>query len=160
MDEKQRISSDAFNIQVARGNTQYVYYIKNYSGSLGTGDLFVYNVKENESDKIASDVSLEFHVSTCGKYVYYYENPNTVTTANGSVTYGLLKEYSLKKEKAVKIGNDVVLNSLTSYNRNREILRNNCWFNTYQSTTKDSYTVNICYYSGKKPEAVVKEYEA
>ena len=152
--DKVKVASDVDNVFYAQGQDNYVYYLKNMDveAEITTGDLFVFDVKAGESTRVASDVNSSVRVSVDGKTVYFYED---VTRAEGVwVTYGTLKSYSVEKEEATKIADDVITDSVTSNYTTGELDATSMWFKVYEKAKKDTYQYSISHYNGK--EAVVK----
>ncbi len=160
--EKNKVTSDVDRIAYAQGQDNYVYYLKNvdYDEDKLEGDLYVYDVKANESVRIESNVYPSLEVSTDGKTVYYFEDVSEANTENSSVTYGTLKSYSSTKEKIAKIADDVIVYSVTSNFMTGELDPSSMWFKVYENAKKDTYQYTVSYYNGKEAIAKIVEMEA
>ena len=152
---EEKVANDVFGSIVADSNSDYIYFLKGYSSADNTADLYVYDVKEGESEKIESDVHpSRLAVATDGLNVYYYAD-----VASTGATYGTFKVYNVKREKITTIAGDVVLGSPTSYLESGEINPEYIWYKRYQNRTDTSYEYNVCFYNGKDNVSVVKNLE-
>jgi hypothetical protein len=152
---EEKVANDVFGSIIADSNSDYIYFLKGYSSADNTADLYVYDVKEGESEKIESDVHpSRLAVGTDGLNVYYYSD-----VASTGATYGTFKVYNVKREKITTISGDVVLGSPTSYLESGEINPEYIWYKRYQNRTDTSYEYNVCFYNGKDSVSVVKNLE-
>lgn len=157
LEDEQRIGNDISYATAADGNSDYIYFLKNYSEVDDTYDLYVYDVEDDDSEKIASDVDFDISVSVDGKNVYYFTDM-AYDDAN-RVSYGTLKVYNVKSEESKTVSNDVIVYSLTSNLISGEIDPKSFWIEKYQNSTSESYNFNICYYDGRTVSNIVKNLE-
>ena len=158
LDETQRIGNEIFAVTFAEGCSDYLYYLKKTSSSeKDTYDLHVYDLSDEDSEKIASDVSASISVSTDGKKVYYFTDVSN--DADSYVSYGTLKVYDVKDEESNTVSGDVVIGTLESNLQSRNIDARSIWFAKYQSGSAESYTFDVCYFDGKKSSRVIKGLE-
>ena len=150
-----KVANDVYILRIADSNSNYVYFMKSYNSNDNTADLYVYDVKEGESDKIESDVyPYNAVVSTDGLSVYYYTD-----VASTGTTYGTLNVYNVKNDEDSTIAGDVVVGSPTSYLESGEMDAKYIWYERYQNRTDTSYEYNVCFYNGKESVSVVKNIE-
>lgn len=157
LEDEQRIGNDIWYMMAADGNSNYIYFLKEYSTEDGTYDLYVYDVEDDDSEKIASDVDFDINVSVDGKNVYYFTD--MAHDDDNYVSYGTLKVYNVKSEESKTISNDVIVYSLTSNLISGEIDPKSFWIEKYQNSTSESYNFNVCYYDGKTVSNIVKNLE-
>jgi hypothetical protein len=158
LDETQRIGNEIFAVTFAEGCSDYLYYLKKTSSSeKDTYDLHVYDLSDEDSEKIASDVSASISVSTDGKKVYYFTDVSN--DADSYVSYGTLKVYDVKDEESNTVSGDVVIGTLESNPQSRNIDARSIWFAKYQSGSAESYTFDVCYFDGKKSSRIIKGLE-
>ena len=121
----------------ADASNDYLFYKKN-------GDLYIYNVKEDEDEKV-EDVS-SFYVCVDGKSVFYIDDDGTLFL------------YKVKKGKSVKVADDVIASSLTSNLASGELDSKSVFFQVLQDTeVEDGQTVKVidlCYFNGSKMKVV------
>lgn len=157
LENEQRIGNELRGIKFALDCSDYLYYLKKNSSNEDTYDLYLYDVSEEDSDKIASNVHSNFYVSTDGEQVFYFED--VTDDKNGLVSYGKLKAYSVKEQDSRTVASDVVVGSLTSNLMSGDIDPRSAWFEKYVSGEEETYTCDICYYNGKKCYRAVKDLE-
>lgn len=125
-------------------------------------DLYVYDIKEEESKKIEGNVAAGFRFSIDGNSVYYFKD---ITTDDDSYyTYGELYVYDAKKAEATKISSDIGVYSLESNLKTGYIDPDAFFFEKYKGNykTDDDYkneVIDVCYYNGKEIEVVLKDFE-
>ena len=158
LDEAQRIGNEISLVVYADGCSDYLYYLKkNTSSEKTTYDLCVYDVSDDDSEKIASDVSTSIKVSTDGKTVYYFADVSS--DKDSLVSYGTLKAYDVEEEESSTVSGDVIVGTLTSNLQSGDIDTRSMWFAKYQSGSAESYTFDVCYYDGKATSRIVKGLE-
>ncbi|MBP3370060.1 MAG: zinc-ribbon domain-containing protein [Clostridia bacterium] len=152
--DEQKVANDVHTLIVADANSDYIYFTKNYSSTDVTTDLYVYDVKDGESEKIESDIFPYVTVGTDGLNVYFFTD-----VASTSALYGTFKVYNVKKEKITTIAGDVIVGSSTSRLLSGEMDPKYIWYARYQNSTDTSYEYNVCFYNGKESVSVVKNLE-
>ena len=156
--DKDKISSEVKNFTLCEGNADYIYYLKNYSEEAETADLYVYDKKQENSEKIKSSVyAYGWRVSEDGRSVYYFTD--VAVEAESLVKYGTLNVYNVADGESEKISKNVIVYSVTSNKLSGELDPDSIWFRKYSALTKGSYTFGVVYYDGKETETVVKEIE-
>ena len=152
--DEQKVANDVHTLIVADANSDYIYFTKNYSSTDVTTDLYVYDVKDGESEKIESDIFPYVTVGTDGLNVYFFTD-----VASTSALYGTFNVYNVKKEKITTIAGDVIVGSSTSRLLSGEMDPKYIWYERYQNSTDTSYEYNVCFYNGKESISVVKNLE-
>jgi hypothetical protein len=156
--DKDKISSEVKNFTLCEGNADYIYYLKNYSDEAVTADIYVYDTKQGDSEKIKSSVyAYGWRVSEDGRSVYYFTD--VAVEAESLVRYGTLYVYNAKDGESEKIYKDVIVYSVTSNKVSGEIDPKSIWFRKYTGIAGDGYKFDIVYYNGKETETVVEEFK-
>lgn len=158
-----KVASDIYSSKMAQGNTRYLYYTKERTDNEESKyDLYVYDIKEEESKKIESNVASGVRVSVDGNSIYYFKD---ITSDKDSYYYyGELYVYNAKKDEAQKISSDVGIYSLTSNLNTGYIDPDSFFFDKYKGNheaSKDNKNevIDVCYYGGKEIEVLLKDFE-
>lgn len=131
-------SKDISIFNYADVSARYLYYIDDE-------DLYVYDVKKDNKEKIESDVDENLSISTDGKTVYYFSDVDD--------GIGTLYSYNVKDAESVEIAEDVIVGSLTSHLASYEIKPKSMFFKIYQSSDE----IDLCYFNGKEVKTLAEE---
>ena len=152
------IASDIYSYRMAQGNTEYLYYTKERSDG---EDVYIYDIKEEESQKIDGNIESNFRISVDGNCIYYFKD---ITIEEDSYyVYGELYVYDARKGEAEKISSDVGIYSLTSNLMTDYIDPDSFFFDKYKENyevTKDNKNavIDVCYYNGKEVKVALKDF--
>lgn len=154
LSEKTKIANEVWDVALSTSNVDYIYFMKNYNEIDFTGDLYVYDVKKDEDDKIKSNVYAEdFEVSEDGRYAYYF---TSVKKEEGSyVEYGDFNVYDAKRGETQEIDEKVIVYSAWSMLTGYEYDPKCIWYEQYSSIAGDSYKYNVCFYNGRETVEII-----
>ncbi len=148
-----KVAMNVFNVALSETSADKIYYLKNYDFNTAVGELYVYDVENDDDTKIDNNVSGYIQVSEDARYVYYFTN---VTNDNlGTVIYGDLNVYDSKQDDSEEINDDVIINSVWSALSSGEYDPNSIWYQQYQGSWGTGYKYDVCYYNGKSSSTVV-----
>lgn len=159
--DEAKIASDVAYFEVS-DNAQYIYYIRDFTGSygVGTGTLYMYKVGTDEPEKVDSDVYKNYSgaatFSSDGNAIYYLTDASLI--GDSYTADGTLMKWTYGSDSPEKIASEVVEYSLTSNLYSGELNANGFWFEKYDSLDSDGdIHVNLMYCKGTETEKIVSD---
>lgn len=159
--DEAKIASDVAYFDIS-DNAQYIYYIRDFTGSysVGTGALYMYKVGTDEPEKVDSDVYKSFSgaasFSSDGSSIYYLTDASYIS--DSYTVDGTLMKWTYGSDAPEKIASEVVSGSLTSNLYSGELNSNGFWFEKYDSSDSDgNIHVNLMYCKGTETEKIVSD---
>ncbi len=152
--DKNKISTGIELCDFSATKLDYVYFIKNYNEKEETGDLYVYDVKNDDDEKIESNVSAkDLLVSEDGRYVYYFTSVKK--NEEYYVSYGDFNVYDAKSGESEEIDDDVIVYSVWSTTTRYGLDPKCIWYEQHSGASGKGYKYDVCFYNGKETTAVV-----
>lgn len=136
-----------FNLTECSDYVVFCVYDEDYDQSMA--DLYYYDVGENQSRKITSEVLSYIKISTDGTKLFYFDDVNKEEAT------GTLMMYDIKKEESKQISTDVLVHTVTSYFFNGTIDPDSFFYGTRESDDES----DVHYYNGKKSSITVSGFE-
>ena len=153
LSNEEKITGDVEILDAASDNG-YVYFVKDYNSTDGTGILYAYK-KGSDPVKITSDVSCSKYFgvgyikgsnSADGKTIYFYKDSTDIKDTYSD--YAVLYKNTYGDAEPTKIASDVVVGTINSGYASGLINNNSFIYLKYSSVKGEDIIVDWYYYNG------------